>query len=504
MGFLLRSIAFSLCICAYSFVYAQPANDNCANSIGLTVDGGCTNGTTNGGGFEGGEATGCFASGAGCNIDQSTWHSFNSGTSTSLWLDLAATNSANCIGGYAVYGPFAAPSCLPTTGNQIVCESTIPNVGGTMLTGLSPNSTYMIQVVGRSGGGSGDRFLDYCIGLESPDNCSTCSSPCGAACGFNTVPTVAQVTSSCPIFDLSPHLSDGQTGTWCYTMTAVATSVDFGMIINQIGCAGGNIVTMDWEVYNQGSCTGPVTSGSFPTLTATGLTVGTNYTFCYTLEVAASCIHTGHYPFWVGAVPLPMDLSVFESVVADDEVGLFWIADIEDMAEFQIERSLDGRSFEKIGTVSLDDGPGKNSIPSPYGFIGTGSTLKAAGLREFKFQDEHPAIGDNFYRIVQVSDNGELVTSEMILAKWRPQNAVSSIYPIPANDLAQLEVISNIPTECHLRLLDMKGTVILESATKLDAGKTTVEIPTNQLISGIYLVELIYGSEKVIRKLQKL
>lgn len=501
MGYLKGLIV--LCFSFFYFsVFSQPANDNCANASAITVDGGCVSGTTNGGGFETGEFTGCFTGGGGCNLDQSTWLSFNTGANTDLWLDFDVTNSPNCLGGYAVYGPFGSPTCLPGSGSQILCENVTPAIGGTMLNGLSANSTYMIQVLGRTGGGPGDRFIDYCVGLESPDNCGVCSSPCGAACGFNTAPTVAQVTSTCPIFNLSPHLSDGQTGSWCYTMTAVSSSVDFGMIINQIGCAGGNIVTMDWQVYNQGSCTGPVVTGSFPSLTATGLTVGNDYTFCYQLEVAASCTHTGHYPFWVGAVPLPMDLDVFDGTLVDDQVELFWITDIEDKVEFRIERSADGVNFEQIGLVLPEDGPGKNIESNPFGFITTGGTLKASGLKEFSFTDLQPLIGENFYRIVQLAETGELDASEMISFKWRPQDAVSTIFPVPAQSQASLEIISNTQEEARGRVLDIRGIELSQMTQQLDPGKNILEFNTENLSSGIYFVELIIGQEKYVRKLQ--
>src|SRR5262245_33068837 len=87
--------------------HAQPANNNCVNAVTITVDGGCVSGTTQNATFQGGEVTtsgGCASTGGGCTLEQSVWYRFNTGTNTTLRLEVNTTNTPNCAGAVAVYG----------------------------------------------------------------------------------------------------------------------------------------------------------------------------------------------------------------------------------------------------------------------------------------------------------------------------------------------------------------------------------------------------------------
>lgn len=482
-----------------------PANDNCANASALTVDGGCQNGTTGGGTVEPTENTSCFSSGAGCNLTQTTWHSFTTGSNTSLWLDLEQTNNSNCIGGFAVYGP--NPTCFPGGGSQIVCENTLPGLGGTLLTGLSPNSTYYIQVGGRNGGGSGDRFLNYCIGIESPTACNNCSNPCGPACGFPSAPTVAQVTSTCPRYDLSPHVDSGN-NTYCYTFNASSSSVDFQIIISGLGCTSGNIVNMNWSVFDQGACGSPLFTDVFPNLTMSGLTIGNNYTFCYTMEPA--CTHIAHYPFFIGASPLPISLLSFtgESKKTCNQIN--WASLTDSDADFQIERSLDGQHFTYIGSVAKDavtqkhveqSGPGSQTMLLSDGKNGSPLTkARAYTYRDFTFTP-----GVSYYRLRQFQLNGTDDFSPIIeIHRESDKISIEGPWPNPANSQTELQIAVPDPSSALIRTVSPSGKIIHSETASLISGANVVKLDTKSLPPGMYFIQIEAGGENSTLKMIKL
>ena len=499
------AIAAGSILLSSGWVFSQaPANDNCSNATPLSLispGGACTSGSTQNGTIQGGEDMSCFSGGAGCNLDQTVWYQFNSGSNDSLWIDFDVTNSPNCVGGYNIYGPFNSPTCFPNAFTSVACENVPPSTEGTMLRNLTQNRIYMIQVVGRNGGGSGDRYLDFCLGVEIPETCHDCNNPCGGACGFPSTPTVTQVTSSCPLYDLAPHRSDGDSGSWCYNLTATATSIDFGLIINQLGCAGGNISAMSWEVYELGSCGTPVATGTFPALTATGLTNGTNYTFCYSLTVAASCTHMGHYPYFVGAQLLDIPVTNFQGTPVSDGILLSWVGDQDPEEYYVLERSLDGILFEMLDTLH---GSEKSSVAEPMGNFAYLSSPDHPGktkeVQEFSYLDKNP-FPKNYYRLKMVRKNGETEYGDILAVNFNVQTGVSAVWPNPATDITHFDIMAQENTEATIIIIDNKGAKIMEKQIQLSAGTQTVELPTGNLQAGVYMASVNVSNQVFIQKL---
>jgi len=83
-----------------------------------------------------------------------------------------------------------------------------------------------------------------------------------------------------------------------------------------------------------------------------------------------------------------------------------------------LERSADGKAFEKIGQIK---GAGNSVIKLNYTFM-----------------DNHPANGINYYRLKQVDDDGKCTYSESISLDYTLFTSNSdkdlqiSIYPNPA------------------------------------------------------------------------
>ncbi|MES2836569.1 MAG: T9SS type A sorting domain-containing protein [Bacteroidota bacterium] len=145
----------------FNQAFAQPANDNCANAISLTVNGACVNGVTDASTVQTGES---FCAGT---INQSVWYKFVATQATHI---VTMTGSGGCYMGSAVY----SGACLPAT--RLTCVAAAEQLLNQRhsLSGLTVGATYLIQIVYSSSGPCGSG-ADFCVavttGVDDPTGC---------------------------------------------------------------------------------------------------------------------------------------------------------------------------------------------------------------------------------------------------------------------------------------------------------------------------------------------
>ena len=142
---------------------SQPANDNCASALNLTVNSNpiCAQ-TTVASTVQGGEyIIACTAA----SIDQTVWYKFTATQSNmSVWVDNSTTGG--CHIATAIYNTNV---CFPGAGNVISCKDNVAPVDmWHHLTGLTIGNTYLIQIMYNAGGpcGGGQTF---CISVITPN-----------------------------------------------------------------------------------------------------------------------------------------------------------------------------------------------------------------------------------------------------------------------------------------------------------------------------------------------
>lgn len=112
---------------------AQPANNNCANAITLTVDAPCTAGTNAGANTEIGEtAAGCWASAA----NNTVWYRFTTST--------AGYYAASTSGGADTQLKIISGSCVAQT--TVACNEDANGLEAAIGANLAAATTYLIQV----------------------------------------------------------------------------------------------------------------------------------------------------------------------------------------------------------------------------------------------------------------------------------------------------------------------------------------------------------------------
>nr|WP_294894010.1 T9SS type A sorting domain-containing protein [uncultured Pedobacter sp.] len=168
-----------------------------------------------------------------------------------------------------------------------------------------------------------------------------------------------------------------------------------------------------------------------------------------------------------GDVPTTLPVKLVNFIAKADEKGsiLTWQTQTEiNNDRFDIERSSDGLSWDKIGEVK---GAGNNNQAKNY-----------------VFRDVLPVTGDNYYRLKQVDDNAMFEYSAVKSVKFvlANQNKLS-IYPNPVTDYINING-TNAKT-LDIEIIDLSGKVIFKTSMI----SNSLKIPA-QINNGVYLLKI--------------
>jgi 1,4-alpha-glucan branching enzyme len=148
---------------------------------------------------------------------------------------------------------------------------------------------------------------------------------------------------------------------------------------------------------------------------------------------------------------------------------------------FNVERSIDGVTYNTIG-----------SVPAAKG----GSTTQ-----NYTFTDAQPFTGLNYYRLKQVDKDGQFTRSKTVALSINGSSAQWQVYPNPAHGSTALHVNTTLG-KVQLVLTDLQGKkVYSQTVTAATAGQQ-VTIPVQHLAKGLYLLTVSTGkttsTEKVL------
>ena len=167
------------------------------------------------------------------------------------------------------------------------------------------------------------------------------------------------------------------------------------------------------------------------------------------------------------ATPLPVGLTAFTATAAGPAaVRLAWTTASEQNSDrFEVERSLDGTRFDRLGPVGA---AGNSSSPRAYGYLDERLPAGAAWL---------------YYRLRQVDVDGSFAYSP-VRGVARSGPAGLALYPNPAHGGAA--TLTGTEAGALVRVLDALGRVVT-LATADASGTATLVLPAG-LASGMYLV----------------
>jgi hypothetical protein len=191
---------------------------------------------------------------------------------------------------------------------------------------------------------------------------------------------------------------------------------------------------------------------------------------------------------------VPVELVSFTANIAKGTAVLSWKTATENNnSGFEVERSLDGKSFVKVGFVR-----------------GHGTTTK---MNTYKFSDKLQNAGEFYYRLKQIDFNGTYKYSDVVKAtSMVPKSfSLSQNYPNPFNPTTVINYDLPVASKVVLKVYDILGNEVATLVNKEEAAGSyqivfnSVNTANNkQLSSGVYFYRITAGNFTSIKKMMLL
>ncbi len=190
------------------------------------------------------------------------------------------------------------------------------------------------------------------------------------------------------------------------------------------------------------------------------------------------------YAVWVNdeLVNLPVELSSFEIHPSERAVKLQWTSANEiNFSHYEVERSLNGSTFENIGKVS-----------------GTGALL-------YHFIDERPEFNQTmYYRLKMLDLDGSIAYSDIRTTRINQGITSIALLPNPSRSNTTLLLDSQHSGDANIEIRDISGKVLMNQTTFVQDGSNSFGLETQNLPQGIYFVRIQVGNTMEVTKFIKL
>jgi hypothetical protein len=162
------------------------------------------------------------------------------------------------------------------------------------------------------------------------------------------------------------------------------------------------------------------------------------------------------------AIALPQNLLAFTASKGDNKVVLnFTTTNDLKVASFGVERSADGSSFTKIGTVTAE-----------------GATA------DYTYIDAHPLPSVNYYRLKMIEQSGSYSYSKMVTIRY-DKNGSIAIFPNPAKEVLTVQL--HLPAGAiPLQIVDAMGRMVKTMSLRSSGSTLSTAIDLSELAAGQY------------------
>ncbi len=219
------------------------------------------------------------------------------------------------------------------------------------------------------------------------------------------------------------------------------------------------------------------------TSTPLNLQVSTAYNFNVTTDLGSSFMDRLRIVFKPATV-LPVSFTNITAVKKFKTIEVKWSVDMQvDTRSYQVERSIDGTRFEKVGTIQ--------SLPN------------LNGAANYFWIDSFPVSGFNYYRVKALAfDNG--MKYSMVVKVNAEENSNSLlIYPNPAKNKQVTIQLTNQPKGVYsVRLLNTVGEMLYKTSIDYIGGSSaqTINLPAT-LSNGLYRMLISNGDISSTRQI---
>ncbi|HRP32267.1 MAG TPA: T9SS type A sorting domain-containing protein [Agriterribacter sp.] len=218
--------------------------------------------------------------------------------------------------------------------------------------------------------------------------------------------------------------------------------------------------------------------------TGTMISVLPSETTTYYVRAEGDCNTTACAQVTITVQPcviLPVEFLQFSAVQRTSSIDLDWrIITTEQISHFEVERSDDGSTFNKIGVVS------GNGIPY-------NTTVK------FNYQDTNTEFNGNiiYYRIKVVGKTGVSKYSNILTVRLASlQSSKLKISPNPASSSVNVSFFAALRGTAEVQLMDMTGKIVLSEQRMVEPGQNSITLnQLSRLSEGIYTIVVRTGEK---------
>ncbi|MEP7169674.1 MAG: T9SS type A sorting domain-containing protein, partial [Bacteroidota bacterium] len=222
----------------------------------------------------------------------------------------------------------------------------------------------------------------------------------------------------------------------------------------------------------------PVQSWSYP---VPG--VSQNNPTLYSAQVVSSAVQTGWWTLSSQANPLPVEFLDFSVKCDGKDMKVFWnTASQTNNDHFTIERSADGNKFELLTIVK---GAGNSSSANKYEVV-----------------DRSPLKGISYYRLSQTDFNGHTEVFKITSCRscLADDGELQLVVTPDIETGTSLFITSPSNEDFVIDVFDAAGNRVLTQKNSVKEGFNNVNLKTNNLSSGIYIVKLIGNSHNLSQR----
>lgn len=242
------------------------------------------------------------------------------------------------------------------------------------------------------------------------------------------------------------------------------------------GYADMNSTGNHWSAFSPGSGT------VLLNIPANELSPGSRYFFRIIHEDVSGNSWRIPYRFTLmSAAPLPLNLLTFTGKSNEQDIDLFWSTMNEmNVSGFEIQRSGNSNDFKMIGQISAN---GYNTDSNHY-----------------TFTDTEPEMGNNYYRLKMVDDDGSFQYSPKISFEFGKEFQDLRLFPNPANSQITLQFKTALEGDLIINLYNAIGQEVRKQVFIPEKGGNEIQIDVSALSQGFYLLEMQQGKFKEVKR----
>ena len=181
---------------------------------------------------------------------------------------------------------------------------------------------------------------------------------------------------------------------------------------------------------------------------------------------------------------LPVKFLHLNAVKQAGGIAINWlVANEENNAGFEVQRSPDGIHFSTIGHVAGKAANGTSAVPVNYSYF-----------------DKNPLIATGYYRLLQKDKDGKFTYSAIVTIKSAPNKiTLINTYPNPVTDKLYVLVGNDkMNSMATITLADMSGRVMSQFKKEIITGYSNIELRVAGLVKGLYVLKITMANGETL------